>query len=51
MTNSVSAGTPDVVKINWVLSPIYNTVEMLLRSKEMSLQSTHTYTHKLYIME
>ena len=28
MKISMSAGTPDVVKTNWVWSPIYNTLEM-----------------------
>ena len=51
MTNSTSAGTPDVVKTNRVWHPTYNTLEMFLRSKERLLQiDTHKriYTQIVY---
>ena len=48
MTNNMSVGTPDVVKTNRVWNPIYNTLEMRLRSKERLLQiytQIHINTH------
>ena len=37
MINRMNTGTPDVLKTNRVWSPIYNTLEPFLRSKERSL--------------
>lgn len=47
MTNSMSAGSPDVVKTNRVWIPIYNTLEMnfTVERKVITNLLTHTHTH------